>query len=81
MSRLVIKPIEAKLKRDTSLGNMSPYCVITCGDLAQKTAVDEDGKKNPRWTNELVFMVQSDDRIKIAVWDSGLGSMEDLLVC
>ena len=49
---LVLKPLSAKLIRDTeTFGKMDPYCVVEYDGLKQKTTVAKDAGK--------VFLVNS----------------------
>ncbi len=53
---IIIKPLSAKLKRDTeTLGKMDPFCVVTLGSQKQKTKPHNNAGKFPSWTEKLNF--------------------------
>ncbi len=50
--RVIFKPIEAKLTRDTELvGKMDPYVKAIIGDKKAKGKVCENGGKTPKWND------------------------------
>ncbi len=64
---LVIKPLQAKLTRDTdTFSKMDPYCQVVIGGQTVKGKVCSSGGKNPHWddsisvkrTNESVLHVE-----------------------
>lgn len=45
--KLIVRPLAAKLFRDTSLISMDPYLILRCGSQEQKTHTCSDGGKTP----------------------------------
>ena len=77
---LIIRPICAKLTRDTeTFGKMDPYCTITLGTQKQKTRVADGAGKFPNWQEALVFHKTMEDMIIVAVWDYDSASNDDLI--
>jgi len=67
---LIIKPISAKLKRDTeTFGKMDPFCRIKLGSQEQETKVHNNGGKFPAWTDTLAFQRTNESLMTIQVWD------------
>lgn len=68
---LTIRPISAKLKRDTEVfGKMDPYVVFILGDQRSKTRTNYHGGKTPKWNDEpFSFFVNKEVDLKIEVWD------------
>ncbi|CAG9336071.1 unnamed protein product [Blepharisma stoltei] len=66
---LIVRPISAKLIKDTATGTMDPYVVIKVGAHEQKTNYCRNGGKTPNWDEQLNFIVSGEDQINISVWD------------
>lgn len=67
---LLIKPISAKLKRDTeTFGKMDPFCRVKIGSDTQETKVHNNGGKFPAWTDTLAFQKTNESLIYVQVWD------------
>jgi len=55
-SRLVLRPVAAKLKKSTDVfTKMDPYLVITLGSQKEKTRTCKRGGKKPSWTDSFAF--------------------------
>jgi hypothetical protein len=77
---LVIKPLSAKLTRDTEFfGKMDPYCVARLGRTTQKTAVAKKAGKLPFWRDQLVFRKNTEEEVVFEVWDSDTATSDDLV--
>jgi len=77
---LVIRPLTAKLTRDTeTFGKMDPYCKVSMGQQFKRTAVCQDGGKTPGWKDELSFRHTNEDIITVEVWDKDVASNDDLV--
>ena len=67
---LFVKPISAKLKRDTeTFGKMDPFCKIKVGNFEQETKVHSNGGKFPAWNDLLTFKRIDENLMTIEVWD------------
>jgi len=67
---LFVKPISAKLKRDTeTFGKMDPFCRIKVGNFEQETKVHNNGGKFPAWNDLLTFKRIDENLMTIEVWD------------
>ena len=76
---LVVKPVSAKLKRDTdTFGKMDPYCKVKVGFDTQKTKTHNCGGKFPAWKDTLTFRKNNEDFITVEVWDEDTTS-DDLV--
>ena len=77
---LIIRPICAKLTRDTeTFGKMDPYCKIVLGTFIQKTKIADGAGKFPNWQDQLVFKWSHEDTITVEVWDYDSASKDDLV--
>lgn len=77
---LIIRPICAKLTRDTeTFGKMDPYCKVTLGTFTQKTKIADGAGKFPNWQDQLVFKKGHEDSITVEVWDYDSASKDDLV--
>lgn len=77
---LIIKPLSAKLTRDTELfAKMDPYCVVRVGHQTQKTAVARKAGKLPFWKDQLVFRKKTEEEVVFEVWDSDSATADDLV--
>jgi len=79
-----IKPIEAKLTRNTSkVIGMDPYCIVKIGNKTEKSEVNYNGGIHPHWDetlslnveNELKCLVELKDKTLILP-DSSVGVVE-----
>jgi Ca2+-dependent lipid-binding protein len=69
--KLVVKPLNAKLTRDTeAFGKMDPYVSVSLGSQKLKTQVNKDGGKTPVWKDVLTFQRRTEDKILIEVMES-----------
>jgi len=77
---LIVKPLSAKLTRDTELfGKMDPYCVVRLGEQSQKTAVAKKAGKLPFWRDQLVFRKKTEEEVVFEVWDHDSTTADDLV--
>ena len=77
---LIIRPICAKLTRDTeTFGKMDPYCKVALGTFVQKTKIADGAGKFPNWQDQLVFKKNHEDIITVEVWDYDSASKDDLV--
>ena len=56
--KLIIRPLEANLIRDTEfLTKMDPYVILKCEGMTKRTKTHESGGKHPFWNevNHLIF--------------------------
>jgi hypothetical protein len=67
---LIVKPISAKLKRDTeTFGKMDPFCKVKIGSSEQETRVHQNGGKFPAWTDTLAFQRGNESLMTVQIWD------------
>lgn len=77
---LIVKPICAKLLRDTDfISRMDPYCEVVMGGQRQRTATSPEAGKSPIWHDSLVFKRTTEDTIQICVYDYDSNSRDDLV--
>lgn len=77
---LVVKPLSAKLTRDTEIfAKMDPYCVVRLGQQTQKTAIAKKAGKLPFWRDQLVFRKKCEEEVVFQVWDSDSATADDLV--
>ena len=77
---IVIKPIEAKLSRDTdTFGKMDPYCQIVIGTTKHKGEVCESGGKNPRWKDTITIKRNFEPVFYIELFDKDTLSADDII--
>jgi hypothetical protein len=73
-SSLIVRPICAKLTRDTEIfSKMDPYCVVTLGGQRQRTRTCHEAGKYPNWNESMVFSRTMEDMLVIAVFDEDIG--------
>ncbi|CAG9319346.1 unnamed protein product [Blepharisma stoltei] len=66
----LIKPLCAKLLRNSdTLDSTSCYCEISIGRQARVSKNAEIALKFPSWNDELPFLIRSEDKISVKVWD------------
>ena len=67
---LIIKPVSAKLKRDTeTFGKMDPFCKVSIEGVSYETKVHSNGGKFPAWKDVLTFNRTNQNLMNIEVWD------------
>lgn len=77
---LIIKPLNAKLTRDTETwGKMDPFCVVKVGGQQQRTRTHNDAGKYPQWNDTLSFKRTSEMIAEIEIWDKDEVSKNDLI--
>eukprot|EP00825_Cyclidium_porcatum_P035178 TRINITY_DN368_c0_g1_i3.p1 TRINITY_DN368_c0_g1~~TRINITY_DN368_c0_g1_i3.p1 ORF type:complete len:272 (+),score=33.34 TRINITY_DN368_c0_g1_i3:98-913(+) len=77
---LVIKPLSAKLTRDTeTFGTMDPYCQITFGSQKFKTAVAHNAGKTPSWNDTFTVRRANEDQIAIDILEHDTFSKDDYI--
>ena len=77
---LIIRPLAANLTRDTeTFGKMDPQIEITIGTKTYKTAVCEDGGKNPQWQDAFTHVLSGEKEFRFVVMEIDSISKSDLV--
>jgi hypothetical protein len=77
---LIVRPISAKLLRNTELfGNMSPYVKVILGDLYEKSPVAKKQNIDPSWQCELSFKLTNQQDLIIEIWNHHTLRKDDFL--
>ena len=77
---LIVKPISARLTRDTdTFGKMDPYCIFKIGTMKQTSKTHSSGGKMPKWNDILTFNITNADKMQVEVWDKDSASSDDLV--
>ena len=80
LGTLKVKPIAAKLTRDTEwVGKMDPYVKIRLGGAEKVSSIQHGAGKFPSWGDEMVFERRGEYQIDIQVWDYDTMSKDDLI--
>mgnify|MGYP002623719544 CR=1 FL=1 len=67
---LIIKPLCAKLRRDTDFfTKMDPYCKLRLGNNVQRTHTANGAGKFPSWNDCLSMKRASEDILIVEIWD------------
>ena len=78
--KLLVKPLTAKLTRDTeTFGKMDPYCKIWLENEIKKTKTHQDGGKYPSWNDTFTFQRNLECLLYLEVWDEDTISADDLI--
>jgi len=65
---LTIRPLAAKLTRDTEIfGQMDPYCKITFGKQKVQGSVCKNGGKHPHWEDTLTLRRNNEPNLEIEI--------------
>ena len=65
-----IKPIEAKLIRNTSkVIGMDPYCMVKIGNKIEKSDVNYNGGTHPHWNDTLIIDVENELKCVVELRD------------
>ena len=78
--KLQVKPLTAKLTRDTeTFGKMDPYCKVWLENEIKKTKTHQDGGKYPSWNDTFTFQRNLECLLYLEVWDEDTISADDLI--
>ena len=77
--QVVVKPLSASLTHDTeTFSRMDPYVVCVINGQRQKSRVHQEGGKQPRWNDTLIFNISNFSGMNVQVWDEDM-VVDDLI--
>lgn len=78
---LIVKPLSARLTRDTDFfTKMDPYVVLKLGDQTMKTQTAHGAGKTPSWKDNFTLRkLGNDDILHVEVWDKDTFTADDIV--
>ena len=77
---IVVKPISAKLTRNTEkFGKMDPYVKLRLGEKVERGPVAKKQHLNPKWDHQFVMRYNNEQTLLIEVWNKEKITRDDLV--